>query len=319
MLTLADPGSQPIRQIARLRATTAGKQFLEVAQAAQRRIVGIGGIHRCGDGLFLFGTFGLQQHAKPIAQESLVACRVRQSERIEAGRFAGTDAVVPAPNTTHEQFGAAILVEQDRARAEFLRLRSEEIHDHGLARPRRTDDRKIPQIAVMEVEKERRRAGRFQQRYGFAPMVALRLAESKAMHAAKARHIGAGYKRAAHEIALVTWKLPPEGGFEIGVLAYGDRAGIGKSCGAGRHGIVQSTKIAFLDHDSKVMIAKPDRAIAKRIARSQHIGSFRSRFFIRTLQPANSQIHALAGSLPFGRGIAFTHHHFERQAQQAVE
>ena len=150
-------------------------------QAAQRSIVGIGGIDRRRDGLLFFGAFGLEQHAQPVTQEGPVARRVGQRQRIEPRRFARADAVVASANAAHEQFRAAILVEQDRARAEFLRLRGEEVHHHRLARTRGSDDREIAQVAMVEIEEERCRAGGFQQRHRLAPVIALGLPQREAV------------------------------------------------------------------------------------------------------------------------------------------
>src|SRR5690606_12486463 len=105
--------------------------------------------------------------------------------RVEAGRLARANAVVAPADPANEQFARAVLVEQDRPRAELLRLRGEEVHHHGLARARRADDREIAEVAVVEVEEERRRAGRLEQRDRVAPVVAHGLAEREAVERAE--------------------------------------------------------------------------------------------------------------------------------------
>src|SRR5690606_40804710 len=100
------------------------------------------------------GSYGMRQHAEPVSQECAVDRRVGQRERVEAGRLARANSVVAPADAADEQFARAVLVEQDRARAELLRLRGEEVHHHGLARARRADDREVAEIAVVEVEEE---------------------------------------------------------------------------------------------------------------------------------------------------------------------
>jgi hypothetical protein len=172
---------------------------------------------------------------------------------------------------------------------------------------------------VVEIEEERRRAGGFEQRHRFTPVISLRLPQREAVQAPEARHVRARNQRAADEVALIARELPPEGGFEIGILAHRDRAGVGERSGAGGHGIVELAKLAFLDHHGQVVIAKADRPIAQRIACGKHVGAFGGGFLVRALETADRQIHPLARGLPLGRGIAFAHHHFEGQPQQAVE
>ncbi len=155
MLAILDPRRQAIRQITRLRAAISGYQLLKMTQAAQRAVIGIGGIDRCGDRCVFFRPIGFEQHGEPIAQEAAIGGSVRQSKWVEAGRLARPDAVVVPADATNEQFCTAVLVEQDRAGAEFLRLRGKKIHHHGLARTAWSDDREIAQIAMVEIEEER--------------------------------------------------------------------------------------------------------------------------------------------------------------------
>ena len=84
---------------------------------------------------------------------------VGQAKRVEPGRQPRRDAVIAPADPANEQLRPAILVEQDGARFELLRLRREEVHHHGLARAARADHREIAQVAVVEVEEERRGAG----------------------------------------------------------------------------------------------------------------------------------------------------------------
>jgi len=57
-----------------------------------------------------------------------------------------------AAGSPKKDLGAAILVEEDRSRTELLRLRGKEIENDRLARPGWTDDRKVAEIALVEVE-----------------------------------------------------------------------------------------------------------------------------------------------------------------------
>ena len=122
---------------------------------------------------------------EPVAQERAVGGAVGQRQRVEPGRLAGADAVVAPADPAHEQLGAAVLVEQHGARGELLRLRGEEVHHHRLARARRADDREIAEVAVVEVEEERRRAGGLEQGHRLAPVVALGLAERRSRGASR--------------------------------------------------------------------------------------------------------------------------------------
>ena len=87
------------------------------------------------------------------------------------------------------------------------------------------------EVAVVEIEEERRRAGGFEQRHRLAPVIALRLPQCEAVQAPEARHVRARDQRAADEVALIARELSPEGGFEIGILAHRDRAGVGERSG----------------------------------------------------------------------------------------
>ncbi len=116
VLAVLDPRAQPVGQIAGLRTAGAGQQFPEMAQPAQRRIVGVGRIDRRCDGRDFFRPVRLQQHAQPVAQKGAIGWRVGQRQRVETGRFARADAVIASADPAHEQFRAAILVEQDGAR-----------------------------------------------------------------------------------------------------------------------------------------------------------------------------------------------------------
>src|SRR5207237_10112660 len=97
----------------------------------------------------------------------------------------------------------AVLVEQDRARRELLRLRGEEIQNHRLARARGTDDREIAEVALVEVEEERRRARGFENGDRLAPMVSGRAAHREAVQRDEAGGVRAGDERAADDIMLV--------------------------------------------------------------------------------------------------------------------
>ncbi len=120
---------------------------------------------------------------------------------------------------------------------------------------------------MVKIEEERRRAGGLQQRHRLAPVIALGLAQRKAVERAETRHVGAGDQRATNQIALVAGKLAPEGGLEIGILADRDRASVGDCSGAGGSGIVEPGEIALAHQHGEVMIAETNRAIAQRVAR----------------------------------------------------
>ncbi len=220
-----------------------------MGQAAQRRVVGIGGIDCSGDHRGLFRAGRSQQDLQPVAQEPAVGRRVGQCQRIEAGGMARRDPAVTSVNGPNEQFGPAVLVENDRARRKLLRLGGQEVHHHGLARTRRADDGKVAEIAGVEIEEERGRAGRLQQGHRLAPMVAFGLAQSKAVKRTETRHVRARNQRAADNEAFVARKLRPEPRFEVDVFAHGHRPGV---CQRGRttgDGVVQAGQAVGPDQD----------------------------------------------------------------------
>ena len=266
MFTGLQPGVEPPGKIARLRAAGSRQKLAEVRQAAQARIIGVGSIDRAGNAGQFLGAVGSQQNGQPIAQECAVYGRVGQGERVEASWVSCGDPGVAAADRAHENLGTAILVEQDGSRRELLRLCSQEVHHHRLARTGRADDREIAQIAVMEIEEKRRAAGRLQQGYRIAPVVAIGLAQRETMEAAEAGHIGAGDQRAADQIGLVARHLPPEAGLKINVLANRDGAGVGQRGHAGSGGIVKRFEPVTANQDTQMMIAKRHRADAQRIA-----------------------------------------------------
>ena len=129
------------------------------------------------------------QQRQPVDQELAVGCGVVELERIEARRRSRTQHVVAPADRADEDFGTAILVEENDARAELARLREQEVEHHGLARPRWPDDGEIAEVALVEIEEIRACSGCFEQCHRFAPVVPLRLAQCKIMPARKSREI----------------------------------------------------------------------------------------------------------------------------------
>ena len=290
-----------------------------MAKPAKPRIVGICRIDRLRDGRRFFRPFRLEQDAEPVAQKRTVHRRVGQRKRVEARRLAGVDPIIGATNAAHEQFGAAVLVEQDGAGFELLRLRGEEVHHHRLARTGRTDDGEIAQIAVMEIEEEGRCARRLQQRDRVTPVIAARLPQCKPVERAETRHVRAGDERTADQKAFVSGKLAPEGRFEIGVFAHRDRAGVGHRRRGRGHGIVQPVQIGFAHQHGQVMIAETDVPSPQRIARRQHVPTFGLRFLVGGPKPPDRKIHALPRGLTLGRSVALADDHLVGQSKQRIE
>ena len=159
-----------------------------------------------------------------------------------------------------------------------------------------------------------------QQRDRIAPVIALGLAQREAVQAAEAGHVGGGDHRAAHEVLLVAGELAPEGRLEIGVLAHGDRAGIGQRGGAGGGGIVEPVEVAFAHQHGQVMVAEGDRAGAELVARGHHLGALGTALPRRPIAGGGAaRSIRLARGLAFVRGEAFGHDHLARQAQQRIE
>src|SRR5207244_2809080 len=126
---------------------------------------------RLGDrNLFLGRRF--EQIPEPVAQKGPIDRIVLNAERVEPGAGAARNPFVAAADRADEDLRSAVLVEQDRARRELLRLSGEEVQHHGLPRTRWPDDREVAEVAFVEVEEERRRAGRLEDGDRFAPMIA---------------------------------------------------------------------------------------------------------------------------------------------------
>ena len=172
------------------------------------------------------------RHAEPVAQEGAVAGVVGQAQRVEAGRRAAGDPLVAAAERAKENLRSAVLVEQDRARRELLRLRGEEVQHHRLARTRRADDREIAEVALVEVEEDTASSWSSRRRVTASPQWLPRgAAHREAVKRDEARRVGAGDQRAADDILLVAGELAPEGRLEIDVLAHRDRADVGQRGG----------------------------------------------------------------------------------------
>ena len=114
---------------------------------------------------------------------------VGKGQRIKTGRLARRDPAVATANAANKDFRAPVLVEQDGAWLKPLGLSGKKVHDHGLAGTGRANDRKVTQIAIMEIKEKGRRAGGLKDRHRITPMVALGLAQGKPVERAKAGHI----------------------------------------------------------------------------------------------------------------------------------
>ena len=95
--------------------------------------------HRLADLLRLLAIDAACQQAEPLGEEGAVGGRVFELQRVQPRRLAGTQPVVRAADRADEQFRPAILVEEDRTRAEPPCLGEKEIQHHCLARSRWAD------------------------------------------------------------------------------------------------------------------------------------------------------------------------------------
>src|SRR5829696_9579056 len=120
MLAIVDPRVQARLEIARLRTAPAAQKLLEITEPPERRIMIETGVDRRGNRSELFRAFGIEKHAEPVTKEGLVLSRVRQAQRVKAGRLAWTKHRIVTAGRPQEDFRAAILVEEDRARCELL-------------------------------------------------------------------------------------------------------------------------------------------------------------------------------------------------------
>src|ERR1700754_3295960 len=91
---------------------------------------------------------------------------------------------------TKEDLGAAILVEEDRARTKLLSLRGQEVEDDGLARSGRADDREVAEVAFVEVEEIGRGARRLENGDGIAPVVAFSFSDREPVKRHESGRIG---------------------------------------------------------------------------------------------------------------------------------
>src|SRR4029078_8352011 len=128
-------------------------------------------------------------------------------ERVEAGGGAARDALIAAAQRTEENLRAPVLVEQDGARRERLGLGRQKVQHHRLARAGRTDDGEIAEIALVEVEEERRRARRFEDGDRLAPVVAGRAAHREAVERDEACRVGARDQGTADDIWAIARDL----------------------------------------------------------------------------------------------------------------
>ena len=227
MLAASDPGIKARGQIARLRAAATGKQVANEAQTPQVRAVGEHLVDRLGDRRFLVGSIDLEKTGEPVANEGAVDRRIGQAQRIEARWCAAADPLVAPPDRAKENLGSTVLVEQDRAGRELLGLRGEEVEHHRLARARRPDDREIAEIAFVEVEEERSRAGRLEHGHRLAPVIVVGAPHRKAVKRDQPGGVCTGDQGAAHDIMFVAGKLTPEGGLEVDVLPNCDGTDVG--------------------------------------------------------------------------------------------
>ena len=223
-LALPPPWAKPRPQIPRLRTPIAPEQLDQMAQAPEigrRTVIGVDCILDPPDLLEIDSASQLRQ---PFDQELAIGRRIAEHQRIETGGQSGTQYIVTPANRSHEQFGAAVLVEEHDPGIDLTGLRQEEVQDDGLTRARRADDGEVTQIALVEVEIIGARGGRLEQGDGLPPVIALFLAQREIMTARQPGEIGRGYQAPPGNIFEVARKLRPKGGFECNVLAYGDNA-----------------------------------------------------------------------------------------------
>ena len=122
-------------------------------------------------------------------------------QRIEAGRFALRQAQVAATTGTHEQLGAAILVEEEDGwpGLVFLYLRQQEVDQRSLAGAGLADDQRVGErffadavfagMGGVEVEVIGLAIGRLQHGDTFAPGVVAALAGGEVVQRAQAEEI----------------------------------------------------------------------------------------------------------------------------------
>src|SRR5690606_10291987 len=82
--------------------------------------------------------------------------QIKRLQRRAAGRHAVPERQIGAAGGANEQVGAPVLVEEHHMRIMLLKLRQHEVEEHRFARARRAANKGVAEIAVMEIEIERR-------------------------------------------------------------------------------------------------------------------------------------------------------------------
>jgi hypothetical protein len=227
--------------------------------------------------------------------------------------------VVAAADGAQEDLGAAVLVEEDGARRQLLRLGEQEAEHHGLARPRRPDDGEVAEVAVVEVEIVRTGRGGLQDRDRRAPVVAVALADREVVIAGEAGEVAARDQRAPADVLEIAGELGPERRLQVDVLAHRDDPQLGEGRLHVRRRLVEQFERAALHHHREVVLAEGRATGGHVVLGRVEIALQAHRLVVRRAHPAQRQVHPVEGRLAIDEAEAFGQHHLERQPQQIVE
>ena len=131
--------------------------------------VGIDTIDRIGDDGHLLGIEHAVRRRDEIGDQRLaeapVGGRIFELQRRKAGRLARRQPLVAPAHGAHEDLAAAVLVDEDaaRARLDAHALGEQKGEGDGLARASRTDCGEVPDICLVKIEEVGRLAGGLQQ------------------------------------------------------------------------------------------------------------------------------------------------------------
>ena len=165
------------------------------------------------------------EQPQPLAQPR-TAARVH-CERLqgrEPGRATVLQGEIGSSRGADIDLSPPVLVDQELACSQLLRLAQQEVEQHRLARPRRANDQRVPDIGHMKVEIVGRAALRLEHTDGRSPVVAAAFAHREGVIRAHRRIVARGDQRRARPHCEVTRQLRPIGSFKREILARRDHS-----------------------------------------------------------------------------------------------
>ncbi len=182
----------------------------------------------------------------------------------EAGRLAVAQRQIGPAAGAHEQFGAAVLIDEQLLGVEPFELGQHEVLHHSLAGAGRAADEGVAEIADVEVEVEGRAGGGAQGRHRLAPVVAARLADRMGVEGRKRREIARGDGRGPGAAREIAGELGPERRLQTEVLARHDQAGV-RQDGAGARQMIGQGRRGVAVHQHRGVVFAHDEPVADQV------------------------------------------------------